>query len=130
MIFPICINGLFNWMIFFRVRSSTRRIQALAEVNNSTPVHVNDLSVRDIRLLKHIVFIFVVSVIGWTPIHVVSLTGQSDFYSQWFFFVFQLLPVFSSLVNVLDLFWFNHDLRQYLKEKCFNGLHRVRCQIK
>lgn len=117
-------------MIFFRVRSSTRRIQALAEESNSTPVHANQLSVRDIRLLKHMLFIFVVSVIGWAPIYIFSLTDQPDFFSQWFFLVLQLLPVISSLINVLDLFWFNHDLREYLKERCLTGVQRVRGQMK
>lgn len=60
-------------------------------------------------------FIFVVFVIEWTPIYIISILvfDTTTFYLP--YFVLQLLPECSSLIIILDLFWYNHDLRNYIK---------------
>ena len=125
-ILPVCINGIFSCAIFLKVRSSTRRIQALVGGNTSARVNINHPSARDIRLLKHMLFIFVLSVVGWAPIYILILVDTSNLDADWVYFLLQVLPVISSSINILDLFWFNHDLRHYLEEGFLLVLHRVR----
>ena len=73
------------------------------------------------HLLKHMLFIFIVFLIGWTPVYVVSAAVSDGAISDWAVLLLQLMPVLSSLVNVVDLFLYNHDLRQYLKDQVFKA---------
>ena len=77
----------------------------------------NHRNTRDIYLLKHMFFIFIVFIIGWTPVYIFQWTDADQYISSWLDQLFQMLPVISTLIIVLDLFFYNHDLRQYLKEK-------------
>ena len=77
---------------------------------------------RDMHLLKHMLFIFIVFLIGWTPIYAISVVDLNGGIPYWVYLLLQLLPVLSSLVNVVDLFLYNHDLRQYLNEEVFKHL--------
>ncbi len=116
-ILPSILNIIFNSLIYVSVRSSTRRVQALATTTNTTTTKLNHKNARDIYLLKHMVFIFVVFIIGWTPICILpllSLDAKTNIQISQFL---RILPVISALIIVLDLFYYNHDLRQYLKEK-------------
>jgi hypothetical protein len=104
------------------VKSSTRRLHALAAKTNSL-ANSNNHSARDIYLLKHMFFIFVVFLLGWIPISTVRLFPLNE---QRFLTVSQyllLLPVISSIITVLDLFLYNRDLTQYLNQKLLNCFH-------
>jgi len=98
------------------VRSSTRRVHALA-TTTSAVTNTNHQNSRDIYLLKHMFFIFVVFIIGWTPLYTVAMINSDEETPSWVLQFLQLLPVISSIIIVLDLFFYNHDLRQYLKER-------------
>jgi hypothetical protein len=110
-------------MIFFFVRSSTRRVHVEATGTMSSVVNTNLQHARDMYLLKHMVFIFIVFIIGWAPIYIVSVINFSGGLPMWVYLLLEMLPVFSSFINILDLFMYNHDLRQYLKEQIFKCLH-------
>ena len=59
-------------------------------------------------------FIFIVFVSGWTPVYIISMINQDATTLSKVFLYLQLLPELSSLILILDLFWYNHDLREYL----------------
>ncbi len=39
------------------------------------------------------------------------------------YLLLQFLSELSSLVVMIDLFWYNHDLRKYVKERFLHYLH-------
>ncbi len=121
-VLPSIVTIVFNSMIFFFVRSSTRRVHATATAPTTSVANTNLQHARDMYLVKHMVFIFIVFLIGWTPIYIESSIVFSRGTLSWLFLLLQMLPVFSSLINILDLFMYNHDLRKYLKEQIIKWL--------
>jgi hypothetical protein len=109
-------------LIFLKARSSTRHVQALT-TSMPSAANSNHQNARDIHLLKHILLIFTVFVGGWTPVYIHSVTTPDETSHYIIYSVLQLLPILSSLIIILDLFWYNHDLRQYLKERLLSFLH-------
>jgi hypothetical protein len=105
------------------VRSSTRRVHAVATTTCATR-NSNHQHARDMHLLKHMLFVFVVSVGGWAPTYIVSLLVQDGTTLYTAYLILQLLAEWSSLIVILDLFWYNHELRKYLIERLLNCLHR------
>jgi hypothetical protein len=101
---------------------STRRVHALA-IATSSDAKSNHQNTRDIHLLKHMLFIFVVFLMGWTPIYMLPMLKLNEEVTIWVSQFLRLLPVISSIIIVLDLFMYNHDLRQYLKERLLKYLH-------
>ena len=118
-ILPSIINGIFNTWILFSVRSSTQRVHA-ATVTAPHAANLQHHNHRDVQLLKHMLDIFVIFIIGWVPIYIVLMLTIDKEMSAWLFQILQILPVISLLLIILDLFLYNHDLRQYLQEKCRN----------
>lgn len=104
------------------VHSSTRRVQALATTSSSA-VNSNHQNARDIYLLKHMLFIFVIFVGGWTPIYIRSMIVYDDTTLYIPALLLQFLPECSSLIVIMDLFWYNRDLRNYVKERLLHYLH-------
>jgi hypothetical protein len=123
-ILPAIMSGLFNFLIFLKATSYTQHMNKLSVLSSNS----NYLNTRDARLLKHMLFIHVVFVIGWGPICLLSIV---DLYIDVSFFAYlflQLLPALSLLINMLDLFLYNHELTQYLKEqilKYFNTISNI-----
>jgi hypothetical protein len=72
---------------------------------------------RDMYLLKHIVFMFIVFVSGWAPVYITQVVNPSLDQAAWFALLLRILPVFSSFINMVDLFFYNRELRQYIKER-------------
>lgn len=113
-ILPLMLNGLFNTLIFFKVRSSSRRVHvetsAKSNVGNS-----NHQNTRDIHLLKHMLFLFIVFIIGWGPTYTLVVVDWYGRAPLWIYLFLRALPAFCFLINIIDLFLHNYDLRQYLK---------------
>ena len=122
-ILPSIINIVFNSIIFFSVRSSTRRVHGLATMTTAATSSMHQQHTRDMYLLKHIVFMFIVFVSGWAPVYITGVVNPSMNQSAWYALLLRLLPVFSSLINIADLFFYNRELRQYLKEQLVKCLH-------
>ncbi len=110
-------------MIFFFVRSSTRRVHVTEIISTTSVANTNLQHARDMYLLKHMVFIFIVFLIGWAPVYFESAINFSGGLPTWVYYLLEMLPVFTSLINILDLFMYNNDLRKYLKEQIFKCLH-------
>ncbi len=104
------------------MRSSTQRVHALA-TTTSTAGKPNHQNTRDIYLLKHMLVIFVVFIIGWTPVYIDAMIDLDEKMPLWIIQLLQIPPVISSIIIILDLFLYNHDLTQYLKDKLFKCLH-------
>ncbi len=121
-VLPSIVTIVFNSMIFFFVRSSTRRVHATATAPTTSVANTNLQHARDMYLVKHMVFIFIVFLIGWAPIYIVSVINFSEGLPLWVYFLLRMLPVFSTLTNIVDLFIYNHDLRKYLKKQIFRSL--------
>jgi hypothetical protein len=75
---------------------------------------------RDVHLLKHMLFISFIFIIGWAPIYIISVMELYINVPFWVDSLLKIFPVLSSLITIMDLFLYNHDLRQYLKERFLN----------
>ncbi|CAF1185142.1 unnamed protein product [Adineta steineri] len=119
-ILPTILNIIFNSLIFILVRSSTRRVRTLA-ITKTSVVNSN-YSARDIHLLKHILFISVVFLLGYVPIYTIRMLHLDAEVIFWASQLIQFLPVLSGLTIIVDLFWYNRDLTQYIKDSIFRCL--------
>ncbi len=95
----------------------------MIQATTANIANTNRQHARDIYLLKHILFIFIVFVIGWAPIYILIAADQNGDVPTWVYLLLELLPVLSVAIDIIDLFMYNHDLRQYLKERLLYCLH-------
>jgi len=105
-----------NSIIFIYVRRSSRRVQPM-NVGSDQAV---TLSRREAYLLKHMIFMLAVYLCGWAPIYIilaVSLSLITTAFSPVGLQIFLTMPVVSILINVVDLFLYNHELRRYFTNK-------------
>jgi hypothetical protein len=108
------------------VTSSSRRVHAISTNPNGDAGAVarpNRQNARDIFLLKHISFIFVVFIVGWAPVYTLQLIEPTAQAPAWLLKTLQVPPVLTTIFVVVDLFIYNHELRQYLKEKILRTFH-------
>lgn len=104
-----------NLKIFLYVRRSTRRIHpSHNDVRRTNSI----LSQRDIRLLKHMVFMFGIFFCGWVPIYIIAVinwNGTGITYVT--YHALQFIPAIGFVINIIDLFLYNHELRAYFFRK-------------
>ncbi|CAF1422976.1 unnamed protein product [Adineta steineri] len=122
LILPAVIFTISNGIIYFTVRASSRRVHTIA-ANISGSSTTERLSSRDISLLKHIVFVFIIYMTGWSPIYIAAVSGLTSDMPEWLYYLLQLPAAISFIIVLLDLLWYNHEVRQYLKEKFIKWLH-------
>ncbi|CAF2509847.1 unnamed protein product [Rotaria sp. Silwood2] len=108
-IFPTVIFALINILIFIYARQSSRRIRVNAALRT---VIMNN---RDVRLLKHMILIFVIFLSGWSPIYILVCIDFNSELSPIIYRFLSILPALSLLGNMIDLFLFNHQLRLYFR---------------
>jgi hypothetical protein len=111
---PIILLGIINTIIFSHAYASTHRIAPAESI--STTTRAIPLTNRNARVLKHMIFMFVVYIAGWAPIFLCIVIQPSWFTSLIFNFML-ILPHVSMIVDIGDLFLYNHVLRTYFKEK-------------
>jgi hypothetical protein len=121
-VLPSILNAFFNIKIFLKVRSSSLRINAERSMSQ-IPGNPNRQNTRDILLLKHMLFIFVMYIIGWVPIYTLSIADPYQLKPLWIYMLLRFLPGLSFLIDIVDLFFYNRELRHYLKEKLENCFH-------
>jgi hypothetical protein len=123
-IFPSILIIIFNALIYLTVTSSSRRVHGISTNPNvgtaTKPTHQN---ARDIFLLKHMSFIFLVFILGWSPVYTLQIVQLNPQTPVWILKFLQVLPVLTSIIIVIDLFIYNHELRQYLKERILKIFH-------
>jgi hypothetical protein len=114
---------MLNLLIILKMRSSTRRVRATTIESTSLSKSTSgQQSTRDMRIVKHIVFILGTFIVAWTPVYVLSVADLHRLIASWISLLLECLPVISSLINVLDLYLYNNDLRQYLKQRYMSCL--------
>ncbi|CAF1191822.1 unnamed protein product [Adineta steineri] len=118
-IIPSIICLVNNIMIFKYVRSSTNRIQtSLENAKNNQQQHQHQhLSRRDLHLLRHMIVMFCIFVVGWSPINLYSVFVNVGSITSTIVSIFILLGDLSLLIDISNLFLYNHELRRYFREK-------------
>jgi hypothetical protein len=116
-ILPSMLNGIFNLLIFLKVKLSTQRLSTGTMEVSIIQSKRKCLNSRDVCLLKHMIFLHIVFVIGWAPITLLSIIEIYIKIPVLVYLFIRLLPPISLLIDILDLFLYNHELRQYFKEQ-------------
>ncbi|CAF1270253.1 unnamed protein product [Rotaria sordida] len=121
---PSFINIMLNIAIFIRVRSATRRVQPRTNntSENSNRIQQARISPREIFLLRQMIFIFLTFIIGWTPVYIVNIINPILHIHPIISQLSILLCEVSLLSIIINLFMWNHELRQYFFNKirhCF-----------
>jgi hypothetical protein len=105
-----------NSIIFIHTHRSTRRIHTI----NEDRAPAVTLRPRDARLLKHMIFMVVVFLSTWGPIYTimaVNLSLLGNAFSPLGLQILLTMPSVGILINVVDLFLYNHELRKYFTNK-------------
>ncbi|CAF1353071.1 unnamed protein product [Adineta ricciae] len=125
-VIPSFVNIALNIRIFMYVRSSSRRVQpthhitTITNLNNTQQQQQHPpswLGRREIFLLRHMIYMFIMFIGGWGPLY-------------FFLFISQLTPIqriaresavllceLSLLTLIINLFICNQELRQHLFNK-------------
>ncbi len=107
-----------NSIIFNFVRRSTNRVQPMNNGHDAVAITLNH---RDARLLKHMLFMFAAFCCGWIPIYIIGVIDwNGNAISYVVFHGLQMLPMMSFVVDIVDLFLYNHELRTYFINKLHN----------
>ena len=116
-ILPASIGGVTNTLIYLHVRSSSRRVQGPVAFTAS---HRSGVNRRDIFLLKHMIILLGVFLVGWVPWLIIEIvecfSDVSDLATYISCISFQL----ALLVDIVDLFLYNHEVRRYLIGLCLS----------
>ncbi len=113
-IIPTICLIITNSIIFIHVRRSTRRVQPM----NGDSAQAATLGSRDARLLKHMIFMFAVFFCGWAPAFLVeAINANGNLVSLITVQAILVIPEVSLLIDVVDLFLYNHELRNYFTNK-------------
>jgi hypothetical protein len=116
-VIPAVIFLLINIAIFTKVRSSSRRLGPVQSVteNQSPNGQSSKFSRRDLHLLRHMILMITVFVGGWAPLFLL-LGIQSQFtIDPTLSACFTIWCELALLFNILDLYLYNHEVRNYLK---------------
>jgi hypothetical protein len=113
-VIPASCLAITNSFIFIYARRSTRRVQPA----NRKSVQALTLSHRVARLLKHMIFMFVIDFCGWIPIYIIMIINWNGVaVSPFALQIFLTVPIASVFIDVADLFLYNHELRRYFINK-------------
>ncbi|CAF1337804.1 unnamed protein product, partial [Adineta steineri] len=104
---------------------SARRIhpQAISALTSDVTAQQPKISRREISLLRQMIFMFLMFIGGWTPVYIVNILDAATDLN---FMIVQIAVIFSQICVlgiVINLFIYNHELRQYLSNKirvCFH----------
>lgn len=107
LVIPIMIVMICNIRIFLFVRRSSRRVHAEGRGNNISQA-------RDVYLIKIMIVTFTVFVIGWIPLFVEQIFSSNITLSSAVDNIFQILPLFSMLFDVILLIYTNQPVRLFL----------------
>ena len=119
-IVPSILNAMLNSAIFRKVSLSSQRL--ISELKKSSSMEA--LNNRDVSLLKHMIFLHIIFVIGWAPIAFIPILELFITIPHSVALLLRVLPSISLLINIVDLYVYNHELRQYFREdflKCFSA---------
>ncbi|CAF1495470.1 unnamed protein product [Adineta steineri] len=122
-VIPAILLIITNGIIFISARRSTQRVQPM----NGDRTTTSSFTQRDVRLLKHMVFIFAVFFCGWVPMFIIAVIDYNgDAIPYVVLHGLQILPCVSLLIDIIDLFIYNHELRRYLTRQSQNEVINIR----
>lgn len=109
-----------NLMIFKYVRSSSKRVQAISHGITQTELGSNGsaltvVSQRDLRLLRHIIVMFCIFICGWSPVYIYAVVLPDMSFASLTITILILVAEVALLVDILNLYFYNKELRQQLK---------------
>jgi len=122
-IIPVLLCAILNLIIYNYVTSSTKRIQPQSRASTGHTIEQQGkFNQRDIHLLRHMIIMFLVFVVGWSPIFIVSTVMTTNAVSSLILRIFSLLAELSLLCDIIDLFLYSHNLKIALKRiiPCYN----------
>jgi len=106
--------AIINSIIFIYVRRSTKRVRPTNRESANTPI----LSQRDAHLLKHMIFMFAVFFCGWAPAYIIrAISVSGPVFSPIALQIVYIIPTVCLLIDIVDLFLYNHELRKYLTNR-------------
>jgi hypothetical protein len=126
-IIPLLLCVIINGLIITHVRASSRRIRPQIKIiqtpNNTNIIHQQiTISHRDIHLLRNMFLMLCIFVCGYGPIHIAAIIINYISASVMVMRVLSFIAELSLLFNIISMFVYNHQLRDYLKHsmlKCF-----------
>ncbi|CAF1249868.1 unnamed protein product [Adineta steineri] len=114
-ILPAIFLAITNSIIFKFVRRSTRRVLPM---NNEHQTPATSLNHRDARLLKHMLFMFAAFFCGWIPVYIMSVIyWDGKGISNVAYHGVLMLPIVGLVIDIVELFLYNHELRTYFIAK-------------
>ena len=117
-VIPSLICLINNIIIFKYVHSITNRIHSQSTVSNNN--HHQGINRRDLHLLRHMIIMFCIFVGEWSPIYLYTLIYFQYDVNSITFTILTLLAQLSLLLNIMNLFLYNHKLREYFQNRIFN----------
>lgn len=126
-IIPLLLCIIIDGLIITHVRASSRRIQPQIKIiqspNNTNIIHQQTkISHRDIHLIRNMFLMLCIFVGGYGPIHITTIIINYIPVSVMVMRVLSFIAELSLLFNIISMFVYNHQLRDYLKHnvlKCF-----------
>jgi hypothetical protein len=127
-ILPLLMNIVLNICIFVYVRKSSNRVRAqdISAVTSGNHNQHPRISRRDISLLKQMIFIFTMFIVGWTPALIINTVNVVIFVDFIILMVSLYLSAVCLLALIINLFIYNHEIRQYVFDsirRCFHCQH-------
>ena len=77
------------------------------------------------RLVKHLLIMFTVFIVGWSPIYIILCIDTDDAISPIIYQFCSFLSALSLLINLIDLFRFNDQLRTYFYQLFNTETNRI-----
>ena len=119
-IIPVLLCVIINSLIIIYVRASSRLIYPqviINQINTNNNIHrqQSKISGRDIRLLRYMILMFFTFVGGWSPIYIANIISKNINTNLIVSRTLSLIAEISLLLNIINLFVYNHRLRRYLK---------------
>ncbi|UJR21680.1 hypothetical protein I4U23_024757 [Adineta vaga] len=116
-IIPALICLVINILIFQHVRSSTNRVQpSFTTGNENQYLQINR---RDLYLLRHMIISFCIFLGGWSPVYLYNVIVFEPSFVSIISSICVLLAELSLLLDIIDLYLYNHELRRYFREKLY-----------
>lgn len=128
---PSLITMLLNARIFIYSRSISNRVRhhnGMNSVTENTIEAINNrppgMSKRDLHLLRQIFMMSSIFIFGWGPGYIAAIFGSFTYVSPIISPILVLIGTTAALSYTLILFFYDHEMRQFLRET----LQNFRCQ--
>ena len=122
-IIPATICFSTTVLIYRHVQSLANRAQTGAAATTTCPRRI---SRRDVGLLGHTAIVFAIFAIGWAPGIIIYIVEYYRQVNELVVRIFDVIFKLALLIDVMDLFVYNHKVRKYLTGLCLLAFRRPR----